>query len=249
MRNTLVLGLLGLLVLIVACQEQVPITSFEECAAAGNPIMESYPRQCSANGQTFVEEVDEVVQAGLAFHECTEEEKLAESCTFQYDPVCAQVDNGVRCITEPCASTNATTFGNACVACAADAYRYYAGVCEEQLFVVCGKTQTGFDPVEYAEQNNGICVDICPANYDPFMTQIGVQLCIPHYGAEQIEQWETCDRSSETCNCVKAYETTTEDEIADAQYRCVPEMYADRLLFRAGVDRLDENGESFVAIA
>ena len=31
------------------------ITSFEECAAAGNPIMESYPRQCRANNKTFAE--------------------------------------------------------------------------------------------------------------------------------------------------------------------------------------------------
>lgn len=31
------------------------ITSFEECASAGNPVMESYPRQCRAHGKTFVE--------------------------------------------------------------------------------------------------------------------------------------------------------------------------------------------------
>jgi hypothetical protein len=33
------------------------ITSFEECVSAGNPIMESYPRQCAANGQTFTENI------------------------------------------------------------------------------------------------------------------------------------------------------------------------------------------------
>ena len=33
------------------------ITSFDECAAAGNPIMESYPEQCSANGKTFTKNV------------------------------------------------------------------------------------------------------------------------------------------------------------------------------------------------
>ena len=33
------------------------ITNFEECIAAGNPAMESYPRQCRADGQTFVENV------------------------------------------------------------------------------------------------------------------------------------------------------------------------------------------------
>lgn len=30
------------------------ITNFDECVAAGNPVMESFPEQCSANGQTFV---------------------------------------------------------------------------------------------------------------------------------------------------------------------------------------------------
>jgi hypothetical protein len=33
------------------------ITTFEECIGAGFPVMESYPRQCNANGQTFVEEI------------------------------------------------------------------------------------------------------------------------------------------------------------------------------------------------
>jgi len=34
---------------------EVKITTFEECAKAGNPVMESYPRQCRAGGETFVE--------------------------------------------------------------------------------------------------------------------------------------------------------------------------------------------------
>jgi len=34
------------------------ITNFEECIQAGNPVMESYPRQCrSKAGETFVEEI------------------------------------------------------------------------------------------------------------------------------------------------------------------------------------------------
>lgn len=37
------------------------ITSFEECVAAGNPVMESYPRQCRAGDTVFVEEIDEPV--------------------------------------------------------------------------------------------------------------------------------------------------------------------------------------------
>src|SRR3989338_1426812 len=34
------------------------ISTFSECADAGNPIMESYPRQCNAkDGQTFKEDI------------------------------------------------------------------------------------------------------------------------------------------------------------------------------------------------
>lgn len=33
--------------------------NFEECVQAGNPVMESYPRQCRSNGTTFVENVTE----------------------------------------------------------------------------------------------------------------------------------------------------------------------------------------------
>ncbi len=33
------------------------ITNFEECAGAGNPVAESYPRQCIANGKSFTESI------------------------------------------------------------------------------------------------------------------------------------------------------------------------------------------------
>lgn len=36
-------------------EEPLKITNFEECAAAGYPIMESYPRQCRAGDKTFAE--------------------------------------------------------------------------------------------------------------------------------------------------------------------------------------------------
>lgn len=51
--------LLLLLLLIIffsfGCTSGESINSFEECVAAGNPVMESYPRQCSANGRNFIE--------------------------------------------------------------------------------------------------------------------------------------------------------------------------------------------------
>jgi hypothetical protein len=33
------------------------VTSFEECVAAGNLVMESYPRRCASNGETFTETI------------------------------------------------------------------------------------------------------------------------------------------------------------------------------------------------
>lgn len=37
-------------------QKTTSINSFEDCVAAGNPVMESYPEQCSVNGKTYVNE-------------------------------------------------------------------------------------------------------------------------------------------------------------------------------------------------
>lgn len=33
------------------------INSFDECVAAGNPVMESYPEQCNADGKHFVRDI------------------------------------------------------------------------------------------------------------------------------------------------------------------------------------------------
>ena len=41
--------------------EDVIVTNFEECVAEGNPVMESYPRQCRQGEELFVEEIEEQV--------------------------------------------------------------------------------------------------------------------------------------------------------------------------------------------
>jgi len=54
----IILTLILVSFIIAGCAVQEPvITNFEECVAAGNPVMESYPRQCRAGDQTFVEEL------------------------------------------------------------------------------------------------------------------------------------------------------------------------------------------------
>lgn len=42
------------------------VTNFEECIAAGNPAMESYPRQCRHQDQTFVEDISEDIKGKIA---------------------------------------------------------------------------------------------------------------------------------------------------------------------------------------
>lgn len=84
-----------------------PIDSFEECVEAGYPVMESYPRQCSANGQTFTEVIVTETE-----HLCTEQESLTTACTMEYAPVCGRLVLNTG-------ETVYQTFGNGCSACAA----------------------------------------------------------------------------------------------------------------------------------
>lgn len=35
-------------------QKDKTINSFADCVAAGNPVMESYPEQCNADGRNFI---------------------------------------------------------------------------------------------------------------------------------------------------------------------------------------------------
>ncbi len=72
------------------------ISSFEECVAAGNPVMESYPRQCRAQDQIFVS-LDDLFQVSKNTS-CNEDsdciladESLGFSCC--YEGACAQIDH------------------------------------------------------------------------------------------------------------------------------------------------------------
>lgn len=45
-------------------------------------------------------------------------EPRGEICTFEYNPVCALRDTGVRCVQAPCPSFEWKTYSNPCTACA-----------------------------------------------------------------------------------------------------------------------------------
>ncbi len=61
MKKTIFFASLILLLGAGCWKAKVTVTNFEECAAAGNPVTESYPRQCRADGKTYVEVVTEPV--------------------------------------------------------------------------------------------------------------------------------------------------------------------------------------------
>ncbi|OGY42337.1 MAG: hypothetical protein A2Y67_04390 [Candidatus Buchananbacteria bacterium RBG_13_39_9] len=55
-----------------ACRENIKqqVVDFESCIAAGNPVMETYPRQCSADGQTFTEILAKVGDSCIQSADC-----------------------------------------------------------------------------------------------------------------------------------------------------------------------------------
>jgi len=85
-----------LLVNLLVGPQQTPttandITSFEECVTAGNPVMESYPRQCrTPDGALFTEEVVHGPDKGATPIEPTLTQAEAETYARASD-ICAEV--------------------------------------------------------------------------------------------------------------------------------------------------------------
>jgi hypothetical protein len=115
----IILLLVILAISIAIIQNKQEITNFEQCLAAGNPAMESYPRQCRAGDKTFVEEIGRT--------SCEPEQRNADACITLYDPVCVEVQ--VQCITTPCNPVK-ETYSNSCNACSNENVLYWeSGEC------------------------------------------------------------------------------------------------------------------------
>ena len=109
----------------------VKITNFKECAAAGNPIAESYPRQCRHAGQLFVEEVVQPISPPVDIGKeilCSAESRMTDVCATVIDTVCATVE--IQCIKAPCNPVK-NTFNNSCEACRNSLVKsYIKGECQ-----------------------------------------------------------------------------------------------------------------------
>ncbi len=102
------------------------ISNFEECAAAGNPVMESYPRQCRANGQLFVEQVGAggtipagrgpsggCVPAGCSSTICVDESEAANivtTCEYRSEYACYKLTTCERQADDTCGWTKTDAF-------------------------------------------------------------------------------------------------------------------------------------------
>jgi len=107
---------------MLASLPQPIITTFEECAAAGNPVMESYPEQCrTPDGRLFVHEVPQNgTGAGMTFNGCA-----VAGCSQQ---LCVSADEA--------ANTVSTCEFRSEYAC------YLEASCEPQADGKCGWTTT-----------------------------------------------------------------------------------------------------------
>ncbi len=130
------IGIAAALILIAWLLSQIipahgapKIASFDECVAAGNPVMESYPRQCAApGGDVFVEEISDednptsatprCVLAGCSGQLCVEEMEapnIVTTCEFRAEYACyAQHGTCERQETGQCGWTDSDTL-NACL--------------------------------------------------------------------------------------------------------------------------------------
>jgi hypothetical protein len=128
------------------------VASFEDCVRAGNPVMESYPRQCRAeDGRLFVEEIDEPVQVPEKDNNNDREGYDAERVPpelYPVDPYPAPDNGNVIKLREECRTTGCS--GQICsdrdVVTTCEFRPEYAcydfAVCERQASGECGWTHT-----------------------------------------------------------------------------------------------------------
>jgi len=111
---------------LAACTPTPPTEEFPSCAA----ILCEYGSDCVEGVGCVPRNDTPPVEEKLT--ECTD--PRPEICTMEYNPVCASVDNGIRCITTPCPSTDWKTYATGCTACAdKNVYAYKPGACDPEV--------------------------------------------------------------------------------------------------------------------
>lgn len=121
------------------------INSFEECADAGYPIMESYPEQCrTPDGRNFVREVNGPTACTMDAKICpdgTAVGRTGPNCEFE---ACPTSSNSGKCYIGGCSSQICSDQEGVASTCE---YReeyacYQSATCERQSNGQCGWTET-----------------------------------------------------------------------------------------------------------
>lgn len=102
MKNTQLIVILILIIVGLAIawkfiengKAEPVVSNFEECVIAGNPIMESYPRQCRHEGENYIENISNISLPKA----CTKEARVCEDGT-------SVGRTGPNCEFTPCPST------------------------------------------------------------------------------------------------------------------------------------------------
>ncbi len=62
MKNLFLVAITVVFIGAGCVETSTPINNFADCMMAGNSVMESYPRQCTANGVTYVDEIGNTLE-------------------------------------------------------------------------------------------------------------------------------------------------------------------------------------------
>jgi hypothetical protein len=208
---------------------------FEQCVADGNPVMESYPRKCSANGATYTEELPVPEER----HVCTSEESANNACTLEYAPVCGEIVLNMG-------KTIYQTFGNGCAACAAmKTVAYTPGECLQESRDICydgeGNSMTLAEAISIAKTsecgNNLKTECVCPSGYrkDGDSCNPDCYYSTPQCGAPSMEcpQTVSCnsgtgtywiDMTTEKEGCNPACVVNVKAKTAEINWRCTGAM-------------------------
>ncbi len=125
-----------------------PPQNFADCAAAGNPIMESYPRQCrTQNGTLFVETLSDTILAAPTTSTATTSSVTAPSPRPTSPPPTRPTPSKGACAPAGCSGqlcVDADKAPDTMSTCEfrADYACYRTARCERQVTGNCGWTQT-----------------------------------------------------------------------------------------------------------
>lgn len=197
--------------------QQNEVTNFEECVEKTGIVMESYPRQCRYNDQTFVEEIDEPIAPPEDFAcedmcgdgECQEMVCQADGCPCAEDELICEEDcgeQGPRCGDGTCdpnedcgicfqdckCESPAECHNRECVVpecgSAGDCNDENACTKDECFFAGHPNAYCGYEDIKKCRDNDGCCPGGCTSvDDDDCKVECGNDVC------EEGEDEENCE--------------------------------------------------------